>query len=194
MSYEKVSYVPNIDNMMAREMDANHGVTQGRHSSCNIFSFYTSAISNCIKDIQLPDFTNLFNILQLADDTLLLSEREHSLAILFEKIFTYAKQKYIIINMDKTKYMNMVANPSLHDLPIEDVRIPDVSPVNLDHGYNWLGSNLSYSSDVRCLIRNNFQKKKCNIGKFYAWLQINNNTPFPLKMKILYGCMTIIII
>ena len=85
--------------------------------------------------------------------------------------------------MDKTKYMNMVANPSLHDLPIEDERIPAVNPVNPDHGYNWLDFNLSYSSDVRCLIRNNFQKKKCNIGKFYTWLQINNNTPFPLKMK-----------
>ena len=102
----------------------------------NIFSFYTSDISNCIKDIQ-PDFTNSFNILRLADDTLL-SEYEHSLAILFEKICTYAKQKYVIINMDKTKYMNMVANPSLHDLPIEDERIPAVNP---DHGYNWLGFN-----------------------------------------------------
>ena len=91
--------------------------------------------------------------------------------------------------MDKTKYMNMIANPSLHDLPIEDERIPTVNPVNPDHGYNWFGFNLSYPSDVRCLIRNNFQKKKCNIGKFYAWLQINNNTPFPLKMKIIYGCM-----
>ena len=39
----------------------------------------------------------------------------------------------------------MVANPSLHDLPIEDERIPAVNP---DHGYNWLGFNLSYSSDV----------------------------------------------
>ena len=27
-----------------------------------------------------------------------------------------------------------------------------------------------------------------NIGKFYACLQSNQNTPFPLKMKILYGC------
>ena len=36
--------------------------------------------------------------------------------------------------MDKTKYMNIVANPSLHDLPIEDERIPAVSPVNPDHG------------------------------------------------------------
>ena len=89
--YEKVSYVPKVDNMMGREMDANHGVTQGRHSSCNIFSFYTSDIINCIKDIQLPDFTNLFNILQLVDDTLLLSEYEHPLAILFEKIFTYGR-------------------------------------------------------------------------------------------------------
>ena len=123
-SIQKVSYVRKIDNMMGQEMDANHCVTQGRHSSCIIFFLLYSDISNCIKDIQLPDFTNSFNKLRLADDTLLLSEYEHSLAILFEKIYTYAQQKYVIINMDKTKYMNMVANPSLHDLPIEDEKNP----------------------------------------------------------------------
>ena len=33
------------------------------------------------------------------------------------------------------------------------------------------------------------KKKKVNISKFYSWLQNNEYTPFPLKLRILYGCM-----
>ena len=64
-----------------------------------------------------------------------------------------------------------------------------ISSVDPKDGYNWLGFNLSYASNVQELVRFHFTKKKAELGKFYAWLQINGDTPFALKMKILYNCM-----
>ena len=141
---------------------------------------------NPLKDMQLRDFTEPNNKLQLADDSLLMSEYESSLILLFKKIFNYAEQKYISINMDKTKYMHMCKNPTLHELKFDNRSISAVDP---EIGYKWLGFNLSYSSSVHTLIQFNFKKKKIDISKFYAWLQINESTPFPLKLKILYCCM-----
>ena len=77
-------------------------------------------------------------------------------------------------------------NPSIQDLKVYQTSLPAVNPT---HGYNWLGLNLTYCSSIQGLITNHLQRKKVNIGTFYAWLQINENTLFLLKMKIFYNCM-----
>ena len=185
--YEKTFYVPKIsENVIGEQIPANHGIAQGKNSSCNIFSFYMSDMKDSVKDMNVSDFTEPNNMLQLADDTLIISEHTHSLAELFVRIFNYAKRKFIIINMDKTKYMQLTEYPSLQNVVKDDISIEAVNP---DDGYNWLGFYLSYTSNVNKLIENNFKKKAANIGKFYAWLQINETTPFPLKLRVLYSCM-----
>ena len=112
-----------------------------------------------------------------------MAEYEDSLV---RKLFDHTKRKYIIVNMDKTKYLHLTENPTLNDIKLDNESIEAVNPRG---GYNWLGFNLAYSSEVNKLVEFHFLKKKANIGKFYAWLQVNNNTPFPLKMKTLYNCM-----
>ena len=88
-------------NVTDEQISADHGVTQGRHSSCNIFSFYISDMKESVRNLDIPDFTEPNHLLQLADDTLIMSEYEQSLALIFKKIFNYCERKYIVINMDK---------------------------------------------------------------------------------------------
>ena len=52
-----------------------------------------------------------------------------------------------------------------------------------------MGFHLSYAESIPELITYNVEKKKFNTVKFYAWLQINRDTPFMIKMRVLYGCM-----
>ena len=64
-----------------------------------------------------------------------------------------------------------------------------IAPVDPSEGYPWLGFHLSYAESIPELITYNVEKKKFNTVKFYAWLQINRDTPFMIKMRVLYGCM-----
>ena len=186
-TYEYVYYQPEIEhNLMDEQIKADHGVTQGRHSSCKIFSFYISDMKGSLDIPYTMDFTHPNNLLQLADDALVMSENTESLILLFEKIFSYCKTKFITVNMDKTRFLQLSNDPYKESIAVGDRSISAVDPKD---GYNWLGFNLSYASNVKGLIRFNFMKKKANIGKLYAWLQVNGNTPFLLKMKILYNCM-----
>ena len=83
--------------------------------------------------------------------------------------------------------MHLSDNPSLVDLKLDDVT--SISAVNPKDGYAGLGFILSYSSDIYSLIVFNLNKKKFNVAKFYSWLQMNESTPFLLKLRVLYGCM-----
>ena len=185
--YEKVNYLPKISDVKIGELiPADHGVTQGRHSSCNIFSFYISDMKDHLKNLLINDFTEPENLLQLADDSVIMAENKETLSMKFERILQYTKEKYISVNIDKTKYIHFIDNPTLTEIKIDDFTI---NPMNPKDGYNWLGFNLSYTSNVENLIAHNLSKKMVNISKFYAWLQINSSTPFPLKIKILYSCL-----
>ena len=83
----------------------------------------------------------------LADDTTILSNSLLSLSRKIYNIYLYSKKKYLEINIDKTKYMEMSNNPKLDDLRISNyVTIEAVKPTT---GYNWLGFHLSYSDKVR---------------------------------------------
>ena len=91
-------YLPKIDeNIIGAKICADHGVTQGINSSCNIFSFYISYMKEVIKNVNTPDFTEPNNMLQLADDTI----QYNSLVKLFARVFNYGKNKYIVITWTK---------------------------------------------------------------------------------------------
>ena len=64
-----------------------------------------------------------------------------------------------------------------------------IEPVDASDGYSWLGFNLTYTDKVQELVLKNMEKKKPNIAKFYSWLEINGDTPFLFKMRVLYCCM-----
>ena len=55
--YENI-YLLKIDsNVMDGQISADHGVTQGKHSLCNIFSFYISDMKESVRKPDIPDFT-----------------------------------------------------------------------------------------------------------------------------------------
>ena len=56
-------------------------------------------------------------------------------------------------------------------------------------GYNWLGFWLSHTNKILELIQFNVKKKMYNIAKFYEWLKVNNETPFQVKIDVLYSCL-----
>ena len=63
-----------------------------------------------------------------------------------------------------------------------------IKAVELSDGYNFLGFKLSYTNDVYDLIENNLRSKMFNTSRFYSWLEYNDNTPFIIKIKVLYSC------
>ena len=165
------------------------GVTQGKNSSCDIFSFYTSDMPGCFQNENLGEdpLSHLMKLLQLADDTVTGALSLSSLSDNFGKIFDYSHKKFTKVNYDKTQFMCFSDFLSKDPLRInEDIEIAPVDPLE---GYPWLGFHLSYTDNIPELVTYNLEKKKVNIVKFYAWLQINRDTPFMFKMRVLYGCM-----
>ena len=65
----------------------------------------------------------------------------------------------------------------------------EIKAVEINDDYNFLGFKLSYSDKITDIIEKNFKSKLFNIAKFYAWLQYNEQTPFFVKLKVLYGCV-----
>ena len=191
--YKETSYIPQIDrNRMGEEIPTNYGVTQGKNSSCDIFSFYTSDMPECFEQqnqlVGDAALLQLVNLLQLADDTVTGALTLPSLSDNFKRIFDYSDDKHSKVNYDKTQYMPLCTNSvgEEHLRVREDISI---APVDPSEGYPWLGFHLSYADSIPELITYNVEKKKFNTVKFYAWLQINRDTPFMLKMRVLYGCM-----
>ena len=56
--YQSTSYLPKISyNMLGGEITTFHGVTQGRTSSCNLFSFYVADMPECLFESSAVSFT-----------------------------------------------------------------------------------------------------------------------------------------
>ena len=186
--YLDTKYVPKISsNYIGDEISSNYGVTQGRKSSANIFSYYISDMTACLKNLALGDFMDPHCLLQLADDTNILAESLHSLQVKFSALYEYSEEKHQYVNTRKTKYMHMSESPMMEPITLDNAET--VEPVDKAEGYTFLGFNLSYSNDISKLIHSNLNKKMVNIIKFYAWLDYNENTPFFVKMKVLYTCL-----
>ena len=69
-SYKQTKYVIKTSNStLGNEIDTNAGVTQGKSTSANLFSFFISDMHESIEGANTLDFLDPFNLLQLADDT-----------------------------------------------------------------------------------------------------------------------------
>ncbi len=184
--YSEIRYLPKISSqLMDDPIMSEHGVTQGRTSSGNIFSYYISDMNEPMEDKDYTDFM-LANLLQLADDSIVLADHIDSLSNKLADVFGYCDEKFTVVNMDKTNYMEFSENPSLECITVKGRVIKAVDPKD---GYAWLGFLLSYNSEIHKLVAHNLKKKKSNEAKFYAWLAINRTTPFPFKLDVLYACL-----
>ena len=174
---------------MGEAISTSHGVTQGKNSSANMFSYYVSDMPDSVNenvDVS-EEFMNEYDVLQLADDSVILAEDEDGFKRKALALAQYSRNKNLVINEKKTKYI--CAHRSSHQKTIIIDQGLKIDPVNSKLGYNWLGFWMIHSNELHELISFNINKKMFSIRKFYEWLSENEDTPFLLKIKVLYSCL-----
>ena len=182
------SYFPKLGfSNIGDGIDSNHGVAQGRRTSGNLFSFFTSDIATALQGINSNDFMDPFNIAQLADDTAFYAENVESLRSKFKRIFAYSSDKYQIPNTSKTKYCHFSKSPSADPIVVDEHII--VNSVTEEKGYKYLGMLFFPTNDITKIVTRNVNNRVGSISKFYAWLDINEHTPLEIKLMVLDNCM-----
>ena len=140
-----------------------------------------------IKDLNTNDFMNPYPIGQLADDTAFYAENLENLRKKLHAILLYSARKYQVPNIMKTKYCHFSKFPSYENLNVDEhTSIGSIDPIK---GYKYLGMLFYPTDNINDIILRNWNKRIGNISKFYAWLEINNNTPIELKLLVLDNCM-----
>ena len=187
-SYKETKYVIKASNsQLGNEMDTNVGLTQGKGSSANLFSFFISDMHECMDSINTSDFMDPHNLFQLADDTCIVAEKSSAFQEKMKSILNYSERKLLKINEKKSKFICMSKT-----YPTDTIQITkDISIQSIDtkQGYNWLGLWLTPTLDISEIVEFNLHKKSSNIAKFYAWLELNIDTPIIIKIKVLYSCL-----
>ena len=75
LSYEKTNYIIKASaDKIGNTIETNSGVTQGKTSSSNVFSFFVSDMHKPLESLENCDYMDPMNLLQLADDTTVLAE------------------------------------------------------------------------------------------------------------------------
>ena len=183
--YSYTAYIPKQTNTtLGDKIETKHGVTQGKQSSANFFSFYVSDMPDALKNM-IDDFMDPFNLAQLADDTATLASRIESLKKKIIALLDYSDENYQTANIDKTKYLHLSKTPRRDPIAVNEERL--VASAGKD-GYNYLGMLFVESNLLKDHIMKNLNTKMINIHKFYAWLESNESTPIMIKLLVLYNC------
>ena len=64
-----------------------------------------------------------------------------------------------------------------------------INSVDQKKGYKYLGMLFYPSDDINDMILKNLNKRLVNISKFYAWLDVNDDTPIEIKLMMLDNCV-----
>ena len=192
------TYYPKLDGYNIGDgIETQHGVTQGRRSSGNLFSFYISDMKTVTQNLQTNDFMDPVNLAQLADDTASLAERIDSMALKLLSLFGYSSKKYQHPNIKKTLYCHCSENPSVEPIKIDEQT--SINSIDGEKGYKYLGQLFFPTNDIKIIIKKNIKKRKVHVAKFYGWLNVNESTPIDVKLLVwdtcvmcalLYGCET----
>ena len=131
------TYYPKVGSSNLGEgITTEFGVTQGRCSSGNLFSFYVSDMHSAFINTVTNDFMDPYNLAQLADDTAFFAENINTLRMKFETILSFSNIKYQIPNIKKTQYSHFSKTPSYEPVVLNN----NVSIGSVDHkGYKYLG-------------------------------------------------------
>ena len=183
--FSETFYAPKVaKNLMGKSISSKHGVTQGRKSSTNLFSFYVADMGNAVNTTNTTDFYDPYNLAQLADDTALIAEHFQSLSMKMNATFAYSNRKYQIPNVKKTVYANFTENPETKPMPVGDTFINSIS----DEGYNYLGMSFVATNVLNIILMHNISIRMKQVAKYYAWLEINENTPIETKLLVFDNC------
>ena len=88
---------------------------------------------NALQQLFLDDYMDPLNILQLTDDTNILADNLRSLQIKTKNVIEYSDTKYLQVNIDKTRYMEITHNPTLENMQMSPIR--EIEAVKPSDGY-----------------------------------------------------------
>ena len=184
--YQTTAYVPKLSNTrLGEKIGTDHGVTQGKESSANLYSFYVSDMPTYLEEFT-SDYMDPLNLVQLADDTATLASFVLSLCQKIRALFSYSDDNDQVANVGKTKYLHLSKTPHTEPLQIDEDQFVDSAHQN---GYIYLGALFISSNILLEHILANLDHRMGNIHKFYAWLQYNLDTPIKIKLLVLYSCV-----
>ena len=154
--YGESSYAPKLNEcQLGKNITTNHGVTQGRKSSGNLFTYYISDMPEAINSIPTMDFLDPYNLLQLADDTSILAEHFLSLQQKFIKLIKYSHTQYQVANVKKTVYCHFAKDPVT--VPIEIDKNTKIFSID-EKGHVFLGTIYIPTNDLNEIIKINLKK------------------------------------
>ena len=185
--YNSTTYIPAANNKLCEGINTSYGVAQGRHSSPNLYSFYVSDMPQCTNELENEDFMDPFNLAQLADDSIVLAEDVSSFLEKMRCLLRYSRKIYQIPNISKTVFCHFSENPVLEPLLVDNET--SLSSVNVKDGHRYLGMKCLPSNDMDRIIRFNLNERMINVCKFYAWLEVNEETPVEIKILVLDSCL-----
>ena len=185
--FHSTTYVPCTNNKLCEEITTSYGVAQGRNSSPNIYSFSVSDMASCTNSLELRDFIDPHNLAQLADDTAMLAEGVMMIGPKMKCLLDYSKEIYQVPNIPKTVFCHFSNKPFTGKLIIdEDTQLSSVDPVK---GHRYLGVKFLPTKDIDKIIVFNINERSHNWCKFYAWLEVNEETPIEIKILVLDTCL-----
>ena len=185
--YGESSYAPKLNTtQLGKKITTNHGVTQGRKSSGNLFSYYISDMAKAVKTVPTTDFLDPFNLMQLADDTTLLAEFFLSLQLKFIQLIKYSDSQYQVANVKKTVYAHFAKDPVTTPIDIDETT--QIFSID-EKGHVFLGMKYIPTNDLKEILKLNMKLRKKNTAKFYGWLEVNENTPIETKLLVMDICV-----
>ena len=109
--YTHTSYRPKIsESMLGESITTKHGVTQGKKSSANLYSFFVSDMPECLSEFK-NDFMDPANLCQLADDTATAASSMISISKKLGALFLYSDENNQAANIGKTLYLHLSKTP-----------------------------------------------------------------------------------
>ena len=186
--YRKSTYIPKVAaDRLGDPIDTYYGVTQGRRSSTNFFTFLIRDMPLAVSSEEFDDFMDPHNCAQMADDTIIAAETRISQRNKFDRIYDFSCDKGQTINVGKTLFINMSKTPDTQDITCNNDRT--LSSLEPGKSVLYLGMHLYHTNSLKDIIEYNLNKRMFNIARFKSWLEVNENTPFVTKLLVIDNCV-----
>ena len=186
-SYESTSYIVKASaNEIGDSIKTDQGLTQGKTTSANYFSLYVSDMPDGLNITRNDDFMDPFYLLQLADDTTITAEMIRQFIHNMSVVVKYSIEKFLRVHPTKSKYFHLTDNEKI----IDDILLDEgITLSAIVEGYNWLGFWLCDSKEISEIINYHLAKKMVHTCSFYSSLAVKIDTPFKIKLLVLYNCL-----
>ena len=162
--YTNTSYKPKIsESMLGEPIPTKHGVTQGKKSSADLYSFFVSDMGECLKKHQ-DDFMDPANLCQLRDDTATAASSKISMSGKLDSLFLYSEENGQFANLSKTYYLHLSKDPITEPIEISNNRYVESADKT---GYPYLGVIFICSDILRDHIIKNINLRKAHLHKFF---------------------------